>query len=122
MRVLLAEDNVVNQKLAVGVLQRDGHQVTVANNGREAFEAWRREPFDLILMDVQMPRLDGYAATRAIREREEETGLHVPIIAMTAHAMRGDRERCIEAGMDNYLPKPINPDELRNVLELCLTK
>ena len=120
LRVLLAEDNAINQKLAVGVLTRFGHDVTIANNGAEAVEALENEAFDVVLMDVQMPVLDGFGATAAIREKEMREGGHIPIIAMTAHAMKGDREKCIEAGMDEYVAKPIRigvlKDKLREVL------
>ena len=107
LRILLAEDNVVNQKIAVALLSRFGHTVTVAHNGVAAIDAYRRSAFDLILMDVQMPILSGYDATRAIRQIEHTTGRHIPIIAMTARAMKGDRENCLGAGMDDYLAKPI---------------
>jgi CheY-like chemotaxis protein len=116
-RVLLAEDNVVNQRVAVGLLTRRGHHVTVANNGREAIEALEKGTFDLVLMDVQMPEMGGLEATAAIRERERETGGHVRIVAMTAHAMTGDRERCLAAGMDGYLSKPIDQQRLFGVVE-----
>ena len=106
LKVLLAEDNVVNQRVAVGLLSQRGHHVTVTNNGREALAALERETFDLVLMDVQMPEMGGLEATAAIRERERHTGGHVRIVAMTAHAMTGDRERCLAAGMDAYLPSP----------------
>lgn len=112
LRILLAEDNPLNQKLAIRLLERKGHRITVANDGREAIEFWEREPFDMILMDVQMPVLDGLAATAAIRERELARGMHIPILAMTAYAMKGDRDRCLEAGMDDYVSKPIRSDEL----------
>ncbi|CAN5906683.1 hypothetical protein BH23GEM7_BH23GEM7_01990 [soil metagenome] len=117
LRILLTEDGLVNQKVAVSLLERRGHSVAVANNGREALAALEREPFDCVLMDVQMPEMDGFEATAAIREREQETGDHIPIIAMTAHAMKGDRERCLEAGMDEYLAKPIRADELYEMVE-----
>ncbi len=107
LKVLLAEDNVVNQKLAVGVLEKQGHTVQVVPNGQAALERLEEEEFDLVLMDVQMPILDGLAATRLIREQEQITGDHLPIIAMTAHAMKGDREECLNAGMDEYIAKPI---------------
>ena len=116
LRILLAEDNAANQKLAVGVLTKHGHQVTVAGNGRLAIAAWQSEPFDLILMDVQMPEMDGLQATQAIRAIEREQGGHVPIVAMTAHAMKGDRERCLEVGMDDYLPKPIRAKQIAEKL------
>ena len=116
-KILLAEDNLVNQRVAVGILTRRGHQVRVANNGREAIEAVEREPFDLILMDVQMPEMGGFEATAVIREREARTGEHIRIVAMTAHAMTGDRERCLAAGMDGYLSKPINQSLLFDVVE-----
>ena len=111
-RVLLAEDSLVNQKLAVGLLQKYGHTVVVANHGREALAAWQAQPFDVILMDVQMPELDGFEATEAIRTRERKTGTRTPIIALTAHAMKGDRRRCLEAGMDAYVAKPIRVQQL----------
>ncbi|MCY2989713.1 MAG: ATP-binding protein [Planctomycetota bacterium] len=107
MHILLAEDSVMNQRLALGLLHKNGHQVVVAKNGREAFEAYQRERFDLILMDVQMPEMDGFEATAAIRGQEPE-GTHIPIIAMTAHALKGDRELCLVAGMDAYISKPIS--------------
>ena len=116
LRVLLAEDNPVNQTLAVRVLERLGHRVQVANNGREAIERAEAEQFDLILMDVQMPEMDGLEATSAIRAAEAGTGKHVPIVAMTAHAMKGDREKCLGAGMDGYLAKPIRIDDLKQVI------
>jgi two-component system sensor histidine kinase/response regulator len=116
LRVLLAEDNPVNQKLAVTLLQKQGHAVTVAGNGKEALAALERDPFDVVLMDVQMPEMDGFQATAVLRERERQTGRHVPVVAMTAYAMKGDREKCLEAGMDAYLAKPIQPGELLRVL------
>jgi signal transduction histidine kinase/ActR/RegA family two-component response regulator len=109
MKVLVAEDNVVNQKVAIGVLKTRGHDVTVVDTGRKAIAALEHDTFDIVLMDVQMPEMDGFAATAAIREREQKTGGHVRIVAMTAHAMNGDRERCIDAGMDGYLSKPLDP-------------
>src|SRR5205807_1177745 len=95
LTVLLAEDNAVNQKLATLILEKQGHHVFVANNGKEALAAIDRQPFDLVLMDVQMPDVSGFETTARIRERERQTGQHVPIIALTAHAMRGDREHCL---------------------------
>ena len=117
LRLLLAEDNTVNQKLAVRLLENRGHSVVVACNGREALERISHESFDIVLMDVQMPEMDGFEATRRIRERERTTGDHVPIIAMTAHAMKGDRERCLQAGMDGYISKPLRPSELFESVE-----
>ncbi len=114
--ILLAEDNAINQKLAQRVLEKAGHQVTVAVNGLRALEALETGHFDLILMDVQMPEMDGFEAARRIREAERSTGRHIPIVAMTAHAMVGDRERCLEVGMDDYLPKPFDPKRLWEIL------
>jgi two-component system sensor histidine kinase/response regulator len=116
-RILLVEDNVVNQQVASGLLTRRGHHVTVAPNGREALARLDRETFDLVLMDLQMPIMDGIDATVAIRERERGTSQHIRIVAMTAHAMRTDRERCLAAGMDGYLSKPIDPRMLFAVVE-----
>ena len=120
LRILLAEDNAVNQALAVRLLERRGHSVMVARNGREVLdmleEAGSRR-FDAVLMDVQMPEMDGFEATAAIRARERAQGTHIPIIAMTAHAMKGDRERCLEAGMDGYVSKPIRTTELLEAIE-----
>jgi signal transduction histidine kinase/CheY-like chemotaxis protein len=117
LRILLAEDNPVNQRLAVRLLEKQGHTVLVANDGREALALLVLEPVDLVLMDVQMPRMDGFATTAAIRDKEKTNGRHIPIVAMTAHAMKGDRERCLEAGMDGYVAKPIQPQELQEVIE-----
>jgi len=115
--VLLAEDNVVNQRVAVGLLTRRGHHITVANNGLEALAELERGAFDVVLMDVQMPEMGGLDATVAIRQREVANGGHIRIVAMTAHAMKGDRERCLAAGMDGYLSKPIDPALLYAALE-----
>lgn len=115
LNILLAEDGLVNQRVAIGLLARLGHDVELAENGQLAVEAWRRGGFDLILMDLQMPELDGASATRLIRQ-EEEDDRPIPIIAMTAAAMKGDRELCLAAGMNGYLSKPVAMDELRNVL------
>jgi signal transduction histidine kinase/CheY-like chemotaxis protein len=112
LRILLAEDGLVNQKLAVGLLSRWGHTVEIAADGREALDRLEAEPFDLVLMDVQMPELDGYEATREIRRREAGTERHIPIVAMTAHVLAGDRERCLAAGMDAYVAKPIRKEQL----------
>jgi len=108
LSILLAEDNVVNQKVATRILEKKGFIVTVASDGEEALELYQRERFDLILMDIQMPKMDGLAVTKIIRNLEEETGMHIPIIAMTAHAMAGDRDMCISSSMDNYIAKPIS--------------
>ena len=115
--ILLAEDNPVNQRVALHVLQKAGHAPLAVDNGREALAALEREAFDLVLMDVQMPQLDGFEATRAIRDQEIQTGRHLPIIAMTAHAMKGDRERCLDAGMDEYVSKPIQKGELFRAIQ-----
>jgi two-component system sensor histidine kinase/response regulator len=117
LRVLLAEDNPVNQLLATRLLERRGHRVTVAANGREALAALERESYDLVFMDVQMPEIDGIEATIAIREKEKTGDHHLPVVALTAHAMKGDQERCLEAGMDGYLSKPIRPQELDEILD-----
>ncbi|MBI5761029.1 MAG: response regulator [Planctomycetales bacterium] len=117
LHVLLAEDNPVNQKLAIRLLEKRGHQVTVANNGVDALRELDHGPFDVVLMDVQMPELGGFETTLEIRRREQASGRHQPIIAMTAHAMKGDRERCLAFGMDGYVAKPIQPQELYAALE-----
>ena len=120
LRILLAEDSLVNQKLVVTLLEREGHTVTAVGNGREALAALRPQEFDLVLMDVQMPELDGLEAAAAIRVRERQTGGHVPVVAMTAHALQGDRERCLEAGMDEYIAKPIHCRQLLETIERAL--
>ena len=120
LRVLLAEDSLFNQRLAIGVLERHGHQVVVANNGREAVQAVQQDRFDIVLMDVQMSEMDGLEATAAIRQWEGEVGGHIPIVAMTAHAMKGDRELCMDAGMDGYVPKPVRSKELFSVMRQLL--
>ena len=112
LQCVLAEDNAINQKLATRILQKMGHTVTIAENGKEALQILENGRFDIILMDVQMPEMDGFEATRSIREKERITGGHTPIVAMTAHAMSGDREKCLAEGMDGYVSKPINPQEL----------
>jgi len=123
VRILLAEDNPVNQTVALRLLEKQGHRVVVAGNGREALLALAKAPtngFDLILMDVQMPVMDGFEATAAIRAQEKESGGHIPIVAMTAHAMKGDRERCLKAGMDFYISKPIRAAGLLELVEQCV--
>jgi PAS domain S-box-containing protein len=112
LHILLAEDNPINQKLTVRLIEKRDHTIVVASNGREALAALEEQSFDLVLMDVQMPEMDGFEATAAIRDREKTTGQHLPIIAMTAHAMKGDRERCLAAGMDAYVSKPIQVEGL----------
>jgi signal transduction histidine kinase/CheY-like chemotaxis protein len=116
LRVLLAEDNAVNQRLATRLLEKRGHRVTVVANGREALEILQREAFDLVLMDIQMPEMDGLETTAAIRAKERRSEVRLPVIALTAHAMKGDEERCLAAGMDGYLSKPIRPQELDDIL------
>jgi signal transduction histidine kinase/FixJ family two-component response regulator len=116
-RILLADDNLINQRVALGFLEERGHQVVVVDNGSKAVDAVAREPFDLVLMDVQMPGMDGFEATRAIRNSESGTMRYIPIIAMTANAMKGDRETCLDAGMDSYIAKPINSRALFRAVE-----
>ena len=120
LRILLAEDNVVNQKVASGLLEKQGHQVVVAGNGRELLERLEDDRFDLLLVDVQMPEMNGFEATAAIRQKEKTTGAHIPIVAMTAHAMDGDKERCLAAGMDGYVSKPIDVKELFAAVQSAL--
>ena len=117
LSILLAEDNKINQKVAARLIEKRGHKVEIANDGAEALTLLEQGHFDLILMDIQMPNLDGLAATAVIRENEKETGVHIPIIGLTAHAMKGDKERFLAAGMDGYVPKPIQPKELFEVIE-----
>jgi len=116
LRILLAEDNAVNRTLAIRVLERRGHTVLVAKNGCEALEILSRERVDAILMDIQMPEMDGFQATAAIREKEKTSGGRVPIVALTANAMRGDGDRCLAQGMDAYLTKPFRIADLNRVL------
>jgi two-component system sensor histidine kinase/response regulator len=121
LKILLAEDGLINQRVAINLLQMLGHTVVVASNGREAVAAWQRETFDAVLMDVHMPEMDGYDATAAIRRQEQMSGRHTPIIALTANAMQGDRDRCLEAGMDGYLAKPITRQQLCQALAQHVT-
>jgi signal transduction histidine kinase/CheY-like chemotaxis protein len=116
LRILLAEDNAINSRIACRLLEKRGHTVLTAASGVEALASYNRETFDLILMDVQMPLMDGLEATAAIREQERSSGRKTPIVAMTAYAMEGDRQRCLQAGMDGYVPKPVQPDELYRVI------
>ena len=113
MRVLLAEDNAVNQLVARRMLERDGHTVEVVDSGSAAVRAWGERAYDVVLMDLQMPEMDGFEATSVIRSGEAVHGGHTPIIAVTAHAMQGDRERCLAVGMDGYVSKPVDRAKLR---------
>jgi two-component system, sensor histidine kinase and response regulator len=122
LRILLAEDNEINQAVASAMLQHQGHAVAIARNGKEALAALARQAFDLVLMDVQMPEMGGLEATATLRRIEQQTGQHMPVIALTAHTMKGDRERCLEAGMDGYLCKPIHTDEIRRQVASVLTR
>lgn len=115
--ILLVEDYKANVLVATALLEEFGYHYTVANNGQEALQLIKQHAFDLVLMDVQMPGIDGFEATHFIREEEKQKGTHVPIIGMTAHALAGDRERCLAAGMDDYIAKPFHPDEFRARLE-----
>jgi PAS domain S-box-containing protein len=118
LRILLAEDNATNQLLAVSLLEKAGHKVRTAQNGKEALAELTSRRFDVVLMDVQMPEMDGFEATARIREQERATGEHIPIVAMTAHVMKGDRERCLAAGMDGYVTKPVHSRALHQAIEL----
>jgi CheY-like chemotaxis protein len=123
LKILLSEDNPVNQKLAIRLLEKAGHHVTVAGTGLEALAAWKNAGnpgFDVVLMDIQMPEMDGMEATAAIRSHEKISRNHVPIVAMTAHAMRGDKEKCLASGMDGYISKPIHPQSLFAEIERCM--
>jgi CheY-like chemotaxis protein len=117
LRVLIAEDNAVNRKLAEHLVTRRGHEAIMVTNGREAVDAILCEPVDLVLMDLQMPEMDGFEATAAIRELERSSGQRMPIVALTAHAMEGDRQRCLDADMDGYVSKPIKAVELFEVID-----
>ena len=116
-RILVVEDNRINQRLMVAILKKLGHHVALASSGHEALEYVGTQTFDLVLMDIQMPEMDGVETTQKIREREAQDGLHLPIIAVTAHAMAGDRERYLATGMDDYLTKPIKRNELITAIE-----
>ena len=123
VRFLLAEDNEINQQVALGILKNFGYRTDVVSNGKEAVEAMERIPYDIVLMDCQMPQMDGYAATKEIRSSRSKVLNHkVPIIAMTANAMKGDREKCLAVGMNDYIPKPIHPEKLLKVIEKWLVK
>jgi CheY-like chemotaxis protein len=117
LSVQVAEDNAVNQKLITRILEKQGYAVVLADDGTSALAALERQCFDVVLMDVQMPKMDGFQATAAIRERERQTGDHQPVIALTAHAMTGDREKCLAAGMDDYLSKPLKAHELHVAID-----
>jgi CheY-like chemotaxis protein len=121
-RILLVEDNQVNQRLAVRMLKKRGHESDVAENGFEALKLLASKTYDLILMDCQMPEMDGFETTRQIRVAEGTTGLHIPIVAMTANALPGDRERCIEAGMDEYIAKPVHAEMLYQMIDRVLAR
>jgi len=117
LQVLLAEDNAINRTLVVRLLSKRGHSVVVASNGKQAVSALETQTFDVVLMDIQMPEMDGFEATAAIRQKEKAIGAHIPIIALTAHAMKGDRERCVAGGMDGYVSKPVQAEELIQAVE-----
>jgi CheY-like chemotaxis protein len=120
LHILLAEDNIVNQRLVVRLLEKHGHTTIVVNTGREVLAALDQQSVDLVLMDVQMPDMDGLEATAIIREQERQRGGHLPIIALTAHAMKGDQERCLASGMDDYISKPINAQTLSTAISRAL--
>ena len=122
VQILLVEDNLVNQKVALQQLKKLGYSVAVANNGEEAIHKVNEQEYALILMDCQMPRVDGFEATRRIRQQEAIHGGRVPIVAMTANAMEGDRENCLNAGMDDYIPKPVRISQLSEVIGRWMTE
>ncbi len=122
MHILLAEDNEINQYLVEVLLKKKGYQVSTVSDGSYALEVMEEQKFDLILMDIQMPIMDGYEATRRIRLKEKETGEHIPIIALTAYAMQGDKKRALESGMDDYMSKPIETDKLFELIEKHLSR
>jgi CheY-like chemotaxis protein len=122
LRILLAEDSPVNQEVAVGLLTLRGHRVVVVDNGRDALGALAQRPFDVVLMDVEMPEMDGLEATALLRTQEQVTGGHTPVIAMTAHAMIGTREHCLQAGMDDHISKPVRPAELFEAVESAVRR
>jgi two-component system, sensor histidine kinase and response regulator len=117
LKILLVEDNLINQEVAMFILTKKGYSVLIANNGEEAVAMAEKETIDLLLMDVQMPRMNGYQATEKIRQMEANTGAHKPIIGLTANAMKGDKEKCLQAGMDAYLTKPIIKEDLYKLIE-----
>ncbi|MCK4943293.1 MAG: response regulator, partial [Candidatus Aminicenantes bacterium] len=122
LRILLAEDNLINQKVVAKFLEKMGYQVSIAQNGVEAVSKVKKENFDLILMDIQMPEMDGFEATVAIRKIEKTSRKHISIIALTAHALKGDREKCLNAGMDDYMAKPITSDKLSEKISGIMSK
>jgi CheY-like chemotaxis protein/HPt (histidine-containing phosphotransfer) domain-containing protein len=122
LQILLAEDNPVNQRVAAGILEKRGHRATIVENGLQVMQALEVQKFDAVLMDVQMPEMDGLRATKAIRQRERTNGGHIPIVAMTARAMKGDREECLSAGMDDYVSKPIQSRELMAAIDRAMQK
>jgi CheY-like chemotaxis protein/HPt (histidine-containing phosphotransfer) domain-containing protein len=120
LRILIADDNHINQKVAISLLENLGYRADVVANGYEAIEAYKLVPYDIVLMDVQMPEMDGFEASRQIRTIEDRKGRHTPIIAMTAHARQEDKDRCLAAGMDDYVSKPIKPQALKAAIERCI--
>jgi len=122
LQVLVAEDNLVNQMLVVTLLMKAGHEVALVGNGVEAVATWKSQAFDVIMMDMQMPEMDGFEAVARIREQEKANGGHIPIIAMTAHALVGDRERCLQAGMDGYVSKPLNSEKLLDCIDAAVVR